>query len=79
MAGDPKGETPDTAPAQRIEVVGDATPEQVAALVAVLSAASGADVEVATPQPTSSWSAPVRAMRRPLVAGPNAWQQSLRP
>ncbi|MFW5469364.1 acyl-CoA carboxylase epsilon subunit [Knoellia sp. CPCC 206435] len=65
--------------AQRIEVIGDATPEQVAALVAVLSAASGDPVEAAVPRRTSAWSAPARAMRRPLTPAPGAWQHSLRP
>ncbi|EAP97474.1 hypothetical protein JNB_18428 [Janibacter sp. HTCC2649] len=68
--------------AQRIEVIGDATPEQVAALVAVLSAASGGAVEVAAPRHTSQWSAPARQHRKPLTPGTRAaatWQHSLRP
>jgi hypothetical protein len=68
--------------AQAIEVLGDATPEQVAALVAVLSAASGAAGAAATqaaPRHTSPWSAPARLVRRAPAPGPGAWRQSLRP
>jgi hypothetical protein len=75
----PGTDAPDTAPDQRIEVIGDATAEQVAALVAVLSAASGGPVEIAEPRRTSAWSAPARAMRRPLTPAQGAWQHSLRP
>lgn len=68
---------PDAGPG--IQILGDATPEQVAALVAVLSAASGgAGTEVAT-RHTSAWSAPAATVRRPLApGGPGAWQRSLR-
>ncbi|KGN41126.1 acyl-CoA carboxylase epsilon subunit [Knoellia aerolata] len=69
----------DATAAQRIEVIGDATPEQVAALVAVLSAASGAPADADAPRAGSEWAAPARAMRRPLTPGPAAWQNSLRP
>ncbi|MFC7486618.1 acyl-CoA carboxylase epsilon subunit [Knoellia pratensis] len=67
---------------QAIEVIGDATPEQVAALVAVLSAASGGAVEVAPARRTSAWSAPAGLVRRPVSPGPRSagtWQRSLRP
>jgi hypothetical protein len=66
---------------QAIEVVGDATPEQVAALVAVLSAVSGESVQTVEPRPTSQWSAPARQLRRGLVPGTRAsgaWRTSLR-
>ncbi|WP_353950881.1 acyl-CoA carboxylase epsilon subunit [Knoellia sp. S7-12] len=68
--------------AQAIEVIGDATPEQVAALVAVLSAASGGAVENAPVARTSAWSAPAGLVRRPVTPGPRTsgtWQRSLRP
>ena len=74
-------ETPEPDAAQRIEVVGDATPEQVAALVAVLSAASGRTGTEAAPRHTSQWSAPARQMRRPVAPGPRGsgtWSTSLR-
>jgi hypothetical protein len=78
------GETqkPESVAPQAIEVVGDATPEQVAALVAVLSAVSGESVQTVEPRPTSQWSAPAGLVRRPLTPGPRsagAWQRSLRP
>ncbi|PRY55891.1 acyl-CoA carboxylase epsilon subunit-like protein [Knoellia remsis] len=68
--------------AQAIEVIGDATPEQVAALVAVLSAAAGGAVEEATERHTSPWSAPAAKVRRPITPAPRSagtWQRSLRP
>ncbi|MDT0213497.1 acyl-CoA carboxylase epsilon subunit [Rothia sp. ARF10] len=61
-----------------IEVIGDATPEQVAALVAVLSAAAGAAVTEAPARHTSAWSAPAGLVRRPVAPGPGAWSRSLR-
>ena len=73
--------TDETPAAQAIEVIGDATPEQVAALVAVLSAASGA-VGEAPARHTSPWSAPTGLLRRSLAPGPSgsgSWQRSLRP
>ena len=56
-------------------VRGDATPEEVAAVMAVLSAASGGDAKPA-PRHTSQWSSPARALRRPLSPGPGAWRAS---
>ena len=51
----------------------DATPEEIAALLAVL-AASG------TTEPpkrrTPAWSAPARGLRQPHHAGPGAWRAS---
>ncbi|CAN7156810.1 acyl-CoA carboxylase epsilon subunit [Knoellia sp. LjRoot47] len=71
-------ETSEAGAAQRIEVIGDATPEQVAALVAVLSAASGGAGGQAPARPTSPWSAPAAMVRRPVAPGPGAWSRSLR-
>jgi hypothetical protein len=59
-------------------VRGDASPEEVAALLAVLSAASAGEPEPA-PRPTSQWSSPARAMRRPLTPGAGAWRASAWP
>jgi hypothetical protein len=63
-------------PAVTLRVVrGDATPEEVAALVAVLAARPAA-TPAATPEP-SAWSRP-----RPRAAlpppGPGAWRSALR-
>ncbi|MFC7491542.1 MULTISPECIES: acyl-CoA carboxylase epsilon subunit [unclassified Knoellia] len=72
---------PDPVAAQAIEVIGDATPEQVAALVAVLSAASGGAGDEVPVRHTSRWSAPAGLVRRPVTPGSRAqgtWQHSLR-
>lgn len=67
---------PDRLPLRLVR--GDATPEEVAALLAVLSAASGGDAEPA-PRPTSRWAARADLVRRPLRPGPGAWRASARP
>lgn len=56
-------------------VRGDATPEEVAAVMAVLSAVSGEAPEPA-PRHTSQWASRERAVRRPLTPGPGAWRAS---
>ncbi len=60
-------------------VRGNATPEEVAALLAVLSAASGGDGAAPAPRHTSQWSSRERAVRRPLTPGPGAWRASAWP
>ena len=65
--------TEDTRPVLRI-VKGDATPEEVAALVAVIASMSGA--EAPEPKPRSSWADPARRMRTALPHGPGAWRSS---
>jgi hypothetical protein len=57
---------------------GSATPEELAAVVAVLSAASGAD-DPPAPRPMSRWVARARLVRRPLTPGPGAWRASAWP
>ena len=57
---------------------GDATPEEVAALVAVLSAASAAGAP-APPRPRSQWASRERAVRQPLAPGRGAWRASALP
>ena len=76
QSGATDAEAPPAAPA--IMVRGDATPEQLAALVAVLSAASGGD-EQASDGSSSTWATRTAAMRRPVSHGPGAWRSSLRP
>jgi hypothetical protein len=73
--GAPEAAAPPVAPA--VVVHGDPTPEQLAALVAVLSAASGGD-EPASEGSTSTWAAHSTAMRHPVSHGPGAWRTSLR-
>ncbi len=59
-------------------IKGDATPEEVAALVAVLhGVASGAAPTPKPPRP--EWSAPHRTVRRPLLSGPGGWRSSSMP
>ena len=56
-------------------VRGDATAEELAALVAVLAARSGAPAE--EPPPPSPWGRP--QVRRPLpTPGPGAWRAAAR-
>ena len=54
---------------------GDATPEEVAALVAVIASMSGGTAP-AKPQPRSTWADPARRMRTTLPHGPGAWRAS---
>jgi hypothetical protein len=54
----------------------NATPEEVAAIVAVFAAMGG---NAAAPEkPRSEWASPARRMRRPHVFGRGAWQASAR-
>lgn len=71
--------TPDAAPpAPAVVVRGEATPEELAALVAVLSAVSGGEDDAASDGTASTWAAHSAAMRRPVGHGPGAWRTSLR-
>ena len=56
-------------------VKGDPTPEELAAVVAVLTAISGGPAPPARPT-GSGWSAYWRSVRAPLIAGPGAWRSS---
>ena len=56
----------------------DATPEEVAAIVAVLSALGGAPAP-APPRPPSAWAARHRTVRRTLPHGPGGWRASSLP
>ncbi len=61
-----------TPPAAVLRIVkGDPTPEEVAALVAVI--ASLGDGEAPRPKPRSSWADPARQLRTALPHGPGAW------
>jgi hypothetical protein len=52
----------------------DATPEEIAAVVAVFAAMGGGG---AVPErPRSEWASPARRMRRTLPHGPGAWRAS---
>jgi hypothetical protein len=58
---------------------GDATDEEIAALLAVLSvrAGAGAGAVVAAPAPVSTWNQRASLLRRPLPTGPGAWRASV--
>ncbi|HXH77137.1 acyl-CoA carboxylase subunit epsilon [Nocardioides sp.] len=56
----------------------DATPEEIAALVAVFSALGSGEGDSA-PRRTSEWSRPARLMRRPVAHGPGGWRASSLP
>lgn len=63
-------------------VSGDPTPEELAAVIAVLQrqadeAAAAGRAEV-TVSPRSGWDASARGLRRPLEHGRGAWSRSLR-
>jgi hypothetical protein len=84
---DGPGEPPIVPPASTRErflqiVRGDPTPEEIAALVAVLTARARARAASGDgpPKPErSAWSDPSRRLRRPLPHGPGAWRSSAFP
>jgi hypothetical protein len=74
------------APADRrplLAIDGNATPEEVAAVVAVLqgmaAAAASAAAARSERRPRSVWADPSRGVRRPHQAGPGAWRASALP
>jgi acyl-CoA carboxylase epsilon subunit len=72
---------PSVAPALRV-VRGDATPEEIAALVAVLMARSGSAsgaARLGVRPARGAWSDRSRQLRRPLHPGPGAWRRSALP
>jgi hypothetical protein len=60
-------------------VSGEPTPEELAALLVVVTARSGASVEPAGPEPPSPWTSRRALLRRPLHPGPGAWRASALP
>lgn len=82
MTGQTPAEEASTRPFLTI-VRGDPTAEEVAALTVVLQAVAAASVAAPAPRRRPEWSAPHRAVRRPLRyglgawrAGPGAWRSS---
>jgi hypothetical protein len=59
-------------------VHGDATPEEIAALVAVLLSRPAVEAPAPRPAP-SAWADRSRLLRRPLHPGPGAWRRSALP
>ncbi|WP_028635740.1 acyl-CoA carboxylase epsilon subunit [Nocardioides sp. URHA0032] len=70
--------TADSSPAEQqpfLRVIrGDATPEEVAAVVAVLAALRAPAAAPARVRP--EWNAPHRVVRRTLPHGPGGWRSS---
>jgi hypothetical protein len=62
-------------------VRGDATPEEIAAIIAVLAAAAGGEDadDAAAGRRTSRWADPVGRVRPPVQHGPGAWRGSALP
>jgi len=55
------------------------TDEELAAVVALVTARSAASAPAAAAAPRSLWGAPASAVRRPLPSGPGAWRASSLP
>ena len=72
----------DPGPADRRPVLrvvrGDASPDEIAALVAVLLARPGVEAPPPRPAP-SAWADRSRLLRRPVFPGPGAWRRSALP
>jgi Acyl-CoA carboxylase epsilon subunit len=69
----------DSGPVLRV-IRGDATPEEVAAVVAALLARAAASDEPPSARPApSAWADPARLLRRPVHAAPDAWRRSALP
>jgi hypothetical protein len=58
---------------------GDATPEEIAALVAVLTARARRAAAGPAIQRSSGWADRSRGLRTPLPHGPGAWRAGARP
>ncbi|QWF21095.1 hypothetical protein KM427_19415 [Nocardioides sp. LMS-CY] len=71
--------TPETVPQRPMLRVahGDATPEEIAAIVAVLAAAG--DTPSPAPRRVPEWAAHHRQVRRALPHGPGGWRSSALP
>ena len=59
-----------------VVIKGDASPDEVAALVAVVQALAAGTGEPKTAPPRSVWADPSRRMRRPHHHGPGGWTHS---
>lgn len=74
--GEPRGA--DAPPLLRV-VKGNPTPEELAALVAVVAARAGGSGPSDAPEPLSEWAKPERLARTPVFPGPpmSWWASSL--
>ena len=68
--------TDTTAPTPTIQVRGNPNPEDVAAIVAVLTTASDAGGDELPDSPQSRWASHTSAVRAPLTPGRGAWRHS---
>ena len=59
-------------------VRGEPTPEEIAAVLAVVAAASSDAPEPVQRVRRGGWNDPAGMHRRPLLPGPNAWRASAR-
>ncbi|MBX6382897.1 MAG: acyl-CoA carboxylase subunit epsilon [Microbispora sp.] len=60
-------------------VRGDATPEETAALVAVLTARAAGGTRPSPPVTTGNWRNPAHRLRLGLPHGPGAWRRAFYP
>ena len=60
-------------------VRGDASPEEIAALVAVLTALGSGPAGSPPRAASSEWNSPHRLVRTPHVSGPDGWRSSSLP
>lgn len=60
-------------------VRGDATAEEVAAVLAVIAAAAAAAPAPPETRKTSAWTNKTRLVRRPMRPGPGTWRASALP
>jgi hypothetical protein len=73
----PESDSGETRPVL-FSVKGDASPEEVAALAAVLQGIAASAAPPA-PRARSTWAAPQRRVRTPHAWGPGAWRASALP
>ncbi len=72
--------TPDTPPTPVLRVLaGNPTAEDLAVIVAVLTAAGGDGAAGGSARHTSEWASPARHVRGAFSAGPRAWTHSAWP
>ena len=69
-----------TAPGPVLRVIrGDATPEEIAAVVAALLSRAASDAPAPARPAPSAWSDRSRLLRRPVHPAPDAWRRSALP
>ena len=69
-----------TAPGPVLRVIrGDATPEEIAAVVAALLSRAASDAPPPARPAPSAWSDRSRLLRRPVHPAPDAWRRSALP